>query len=63
MRGGYIAIVKHLQKKLSFDSQLLKDLTCLGPQMRSEPWTVNAIGLIAAMMPHVVNEGEMIAFI
>ena len=34
MRDGYIAIVKHLQKKLPLDSQLLKDLTCLGPQMR-----------------------------
>ena len=49
--------------KLPLDSQLLKDLTCLGPQMRSEPWTVNAIGRLAAMMPHIVNEGEVIAFI
>ena len=63
MRDGYIAIVKHLQKKLPLDSQLLKDLTCLGPQMRSEPWTVNANGRIAAMMPHAVNEREVIAFI
>ena len=44
MRDGCYSIVKHLQMKLPLDSQLLKDLTCLGPQMRSEPWTVNAIG-------------------
>ena len=31
--------------------------------MRSEPWTGNAIGQIAAMMPNVVNEWEVIAYI
>ncbi|XP_047130152.1 uncharacterized protein LOC124810036 isoform X2 [Hydra vulgaris] len=40
-------------------NQILKDMTCLGAQMRSEPWTVNAIGQIAVMMPHVITEREV----
>jgi hypothetical protein len=59
MRDGYISVVKHLQKKLPLDSQVLKDMTCLGAQMRSEPWTVNAIGRLAVMMPHVMTEREV----
>nr|XP_047130189.1 uncharacterized protein LOC124810047 [Hydra vulgaris] len=59
MRDGYISVVKHLQKKLPLDSQILKDMTCLGAQMRSEPWTVNAIGRIAVTMPHVITEREV----
>nr|XP_047145934.1 uncharacterized protein LOC124818871 [Hydra vulgaris] len=34
-------------------------MTCLGAQMRSEPWTVNAIGRIAVTMPHVITEREV----
>ncbi|XP_047145561.1 uncharacterized protein LOC124818591 [Hydra vulgaris] len=59
MRDGYISVVKHLLKKLSLDLQILKDMTCLGAQMRSEPWTVNAIGRIAVTMPHVITEREV----
>nr|XP_047140151.1 uncharacterized protein LOC124815456 [Hydra vulgaris] len=59
MRDGYISVVKHLQKKLPLDLQILKDITCLGAQMRSEPWTVNAIGRIAVRMPHVITEREV----
>ncbi|XP_047134307.1 uncharacterized protein LOC124812180 [Hydra vulgaris] len=59
MRDGYISVVKHLQKKLPLDLQILKDITCLGAQMRSEPWTVNAIGRIAVRMSHVITEKEV----
>ena len=46
-------------KKLPLGSQLLKDLSCLAPNSIKDEMSVNAIGRLAALVPHVVSDREV----
>ena len=59
MRDAYIAIIKYLQSSLPLNSVLSKRAACLGPTVRCKEWTVPAIGRLASMILHVVNEREV----
>ena len=55
----YIAAAQHLQKKLPFDSQNLKDLVALHPQSRQAKFTLKAITWLARQLPHVSKGDEI----
>ena len=52
-------MVIYLQNNLPLQSTLLKDVSCLAPNVRNKEWTVNAIGRLAAKLPHMVSEREV----
>ena len=58
-KKSYVAMSKYLLKALPLNSQDLKDVSCLGPVRREKEWTVNAIGRLASMLPHIIAEREV----
>ena len=59
MKESYVAMSKYLLKALPLNSQVLKDIFCLGPVKREKEWTVNAIGRLVSMLPHIIAEREV----
>ena len=55
MKESYVAMSKYLLKALPLNSQVLKDVSCLGPVKREKKWAVNAIGRLASMLPHIAE--------
>ena len=59
MKESYAAMRKYLLKALPLNSQVLKDVSFLSPVKREKEWTVNAIGRLASMLPHIIAEREV----
>jgi len=59
MKEALVQMTRYLQKKLPLGSQLLKDLSCLAPHNIKDEMSVNAIGRLAALVPHVVSDREV----
>ena len=59
MKMSYESIVKYLQQKLPLQSTIMRDISCLSPLVRECEWTVNAIGRLASLLPHVLSKKEM----
>ena len=59
MKDCYVAITKYCQRNFPLHSQFLKDVVCPSPFVREQNWTVNSIGRLAALLPHIVSEQEI----
>ena len=59
MRDSYVKIINYLQKTLPLNSKMLQDITCLSPLLRSCDWSVDAIGRLAELIPHLISEREV----
>ena len=59
MKEFCVAMSKYLLKALFLNSQIVKDVSCLGPVNREKEWTVDAIGRLASMLPHIIAEREV----
>lgn len=59
MKEALVQMSAYLQKKLPLRSQLLKDLTCLSASSLKEETSVNAIGRLAAALPHIIKDREV----
>ena len=58
MVNFYIAAAQHLEKKLHFDSQNLKDLSALHPQSKQPQFTLKTITRLVRQLPHVIKGDE-----
>ena len=54
MQKHYIEIAKYFQKMFPLNSQMLRDLSCLHPEMYMKTATVCSIELFAKHVPHVI---------
>ena len=59
MKDCYVAVTKYCQRYFPLHSQFLKDVVCLSLFVREQNWTVNSIGRLAALLPHIVSEQEI----
>ena len=59
MKEAYISVTNYLQKKLPLGSSVLKDATCLAPSARSNDNSIEAIGRLASLLPHIISEREV----
>ena len=47
MKDPYVSVIQYLQKNMSLNSMMVKNITCLSPLTRSCNWSVDAIGRLA----------------
>ena len=61
MQKHYIEIAKYFQKKFLLNSQMLmlRDLSCLHPEMHMKTATVRSIERLAKRVPHVISVEDM----
>ena len=59
MKDCYVAITKYCLRNFPVHSQFFKNVVCLSPFVREQNWTVNSIGRLAALLPHIVSEQEI----
>ena len=57
--GVIHTVVKSLQKNLPLDSPVIRDASCLSPNIRTNDWTTDAIGRLAFLLSHVIPEREV----
>ena len=58
MQNHYLTIAKYFQKKFPLDSDILRDLSALHPQMYMHDTTVKCIERLAKLVPHVLPVEE-----
>ena len=59
MQKHYIEITKYFQKMFLLNSQMLRDLSCLHPEMYMKTATVCSIERFAKRVPHVISVEDM----
>ena len=59
MQTFFKVVTSYLQEKMALDNDLIKDLTCLHPNAKGEDKSVRAIGRIARLLPHVVDDSQV----
>ena len=59
MRDSYVNVITYLQNNLPLNNKMIQDLTCLSPHHRSSHFSVEAIGRLASLIPHIVSEREV----
>ena len=59
MKEFYVAMSKYLLKAWPLNSQVVKDVSSLGPVKWEKEWTVNAIGRLEREMK-LLNEREVL---
>ena len=59
MQTFFKVVTSYLQEKMALDNDLIKDLTCLHPNAKGQERSVRAIGRIARLLPHVVDDSQV----
>ena len=59
MQKHYIEIAKYFQKMFPLNSHMLRDLSCLHPEIYMKTATVRSIERLAKLVPHVISAEDM----